>query len=1477
MSIVQQLSTCWRRFFLWVAAATLFLFSHANSTIRVYFNRSIDSSFATPGNVAQGNVNLRAKLLARIDSSNYSIDVCVYSFDIDSIAQRIVSAKNRGVRIRVVYENRNDQSAITTLRNNGIQIMKRKDSNGFMHNKFFVFDGRDSSNSAPWLWTGSWNVTQTQQNTDYNNAIEIQHRSLALAYTKQFEQMWGSATDNRDSVNAKFGSQKIDLPPHTFTVDGRAVECYFSPKDGTTSKIISKINAAASNVSFALLSFTRQDIVNALKSRSVAGASIRGIMENIDVQATWDSLITFAQMWRHTLSGDLHHKYAILDAGTTNGGIITGSHNWSSNAENNNDENTLIIYDANLANQYLQEFEKRRAELTSSISGIVYNDLNGNGSKDADEPGLRGWTVNISGPMTASAVTDTFGNYTFISLPFGAYTISEAVQAGWTQTAPSPPNYAVTISGPSSLTNYHFGNQFTSSAITSTTSGNWNNGSTWMGGIVPGSSNSVVVAGGHTVTIDGNVSCTSLGVNGVLQFDNVNGRTLTISENLSISSGGLFRASAPPISGSDTQYVFIGGSFTNNGTFSARDTGSSASQRRIVWVTFNGSGPSAISGTSATNFFFLTMNMASTGTTLTPNISIGFIQNVSNALRLTRGTWIQNTASTTTPNVNITVDANAMLSISGEGTFTTGGASLIVGGELHVFSGSLNVGNGNNRLEVLGGGTANFAGGTVSVAGRLTLTGGTTTVNGTDISINPRGTQNLGSTSNVFEAGANASVTMTGGSITIVNPKTVTATGREVKVIAGAGTKSFTDGTLYLGDGVSTVVGSDTGFVIESAVSLPHVIIQTGSVPGRDVALAAPLNVKSLTLFSGTLKLGAPFAQGYDISVAGNIVRTNGSIAVGQRAVSLMPSSPPSSSVITGGFTGTNAFSKLTINNPNGVLLNQSISVSDSLKIVAGTVNTGADTIFLSSSGYLVEPSSLPIIGKVTTTRMVNQSVTENFGNIGITINASGAVPGQTTLFRRTGVALGSTSQSILRYFDITSTNNTALDATLTFRYDNTELNGNNASILQLWKSTDNGGSWSLQGGVVDTNLGVLTLSNVNSLSRWTASDTLHPLSGFVLSVALRSGWNLLSNPVTTPSDSVRQLFPNSVFSYAFAFSQSAGYQQQYRLVNGAGYWGKFPFDHANNIAGDPRTVDSIAVLSGWNLIGSISSPVDTSTIVSVPSGIRQSNYFGYNNGYTADPVIIPGMGYWVKVSSNGWLILSSSVSSMSKPLLRSPLEGFSSITITDGRRQSQTLYFGQSEDSTSLVPLFELPPVPPEGVFDARFSSQRMLEVFGGRDIQTMRYPISIRSAVYPLKVSWDVIAQGEWRVRLVDGTTSNDITPGYISGKNYIIVFDPTVQRLVLVVESNDLPLKYSVEQNYPNPFNSLTHISYSLPEKYYVTLYVFDVLGRKVAELVNGVQARGRYSVPFDGSNLASGMYFYRFSAGGHEAVRKILLLK
>ncbi len=88
---------------------------------------------------------------------------------------------------------------------------------------------------------------------------------------------------------------------------------------------------------------------------------------------------------------------------------------------------------------------------------------------------------------------------------------------------------------------------------------------------------------------------------------------------------------------------------------------------------------------------------------------------------------------------------------------------------------------------------------------------------------------------------------------------------------------------------------------------------------------------------------------------------------------------------------------------------------------------------------------------------------------------------------------------------------------------------------------------------------------------------------------------------------------------------------------------------------------------------------------------------------------------------------------------------------------------------------------------------------------------------------------------------------------------------------------PASYSLSQNYPNPFNPETVIEFEIPEDVHVVLIVYDISGREVGRLVDGVVPAGYHKVKFDGSNLPSGIYFYKLKAGKFVDVKKMVLMK
>jgi phosphatidylserine/phosphatidylglycerophosphate/cardiolipin synthase-like enzyme len=346
--------------------------STSTGAMNVYFSKSVNTSLAWL-HPANGDQYMPDLLVPRIDQARRSIDVAIYSLSGtpgSALASALVSAKSRGVKVRVICEadNRNT-TAFNSIVSSGIPLITDSydpinNGLGLMHNKFLVIDGRGGAPESTWVWTGSWNPTDPGTNSDMQNSIEIQDQALANVYTLEFNEMWGSSTDTPNASNSRFGARKLDDTPHKFVIGGHAVECYFSPSDGANWQIVSAINAAQHSVGFEVLTLTRSDIANALIAQKTAGLKVRGDLDNgTDSGSEYANLVAAGVDVRLKtgVSGLLHHKYCLVDADnpTWDGVTLTGSHNWSSAAENSNNENTLIVHDPDVANQYLQEFAAR--------------------------------------------------------------------------------------------------------------------------------------------------------------------------------------------------------------------------------------------------------------------------------------------------------------------------------------------------------------------------------------------------------------------------------------------------------------------------------------------------------------------------------------------------------------------------------------------------------------------------------------------------------------------------------------------------------------------------------------------------------------------------------------------------------------------------------------------------------------------------------------------------------------------------------------------------------------------------------------------------------------------------------------------------------------------------------------------------------------------------------------------------------------
>jgi len=360
--------------------------------IQVYFNNTVNTSVSSGVN-ANANSNFTDILIQKINNAKRSIDVALYSLSGTvgaNIATALVNAKNRGVKIRVIGEYDNRTTAPwQTLISNGIPYINdaygNNDGSGLHHNKFFVIDYRGGSPDSVWVIMSSWNPTDPGTNDDRQNLVLFQDVALAGAYTVEFQEEWGSNTDNPNSQNSRFGSRKLNNTPHNFVIGGVKVQSFFSPSDGTTFNLGKTLSKTQRSINGALMTFTRRDLADTVIAVKNRNKKTRLVLSNNTDSGTQFSYLQSNGVdirLKGFTSGLLHHKYAIVDAepfGYTPY-VITGSHNWSSSAENSNDENTLIIQDNQVANFYLQEFAARYYEAggTDSINTITSADENTN-------------------------------------------------------------------------------------------------------------------------------------------------------------------------------------------------------------------------------------------------------------------------------------------------------------------------------------------------------------------------------------------------------------------------------------------------------------------------------------------------------------------------------------------------------------------------------------------------------------------------------------------------------------------------------------------------------------------------------------------------------------------------------------------------------------------------------------------------------------------------------------------------------------------------------------------------------------------------------------------------------------------------------------------------------------------------------------------------------------------------------------------
>lgn len=293
-------------------------------------------------------------LIKMIDGAKKSVHLAVFEFDLEDVAQALIRAKARGVEVRVVHDDEHTapDPQIGELEKAGITAVPDKRS-AYMHDKFFVID-------SYCVWTGSFNLSVNAAFKNNENAVMICDSGLADNYETEFFEMF----------NGSFGPKSPANTPHPeLLVNGVMIENYFAPEDEVMPKVISTVAMSKVSVHFMAFSFTDDNLANSMIDLMGRGVEVSGIFEskgaNTD-SSTCTSLL--AHKAKIGLDGNpytFHHKVIIIDGQI----VIFGSFNFTANANEQNDENLLIVHSPALAQKFEQEFQSRWAESKPPVNG----------------------------------------------------------------------------------------------------------------------------------------------------------------------------------------------------------------------------------------------------------------------------------------------------------------------------------------------------------------------------------------------------------------------------------------------------------------------------------------------------------------------------------------------------------------------------------------------------------------------------------------------------------------------------------------------------------------------------------------------------------------------------------------------------------------------------------------------------------------------------------------------------------------------------------------------------------------------------------------------------------------------------------------------------------------------------------------------------------------------------------------------------
>ena len=285
-----------------------------------------------------------AAVAEAIDAARVSVDAALYDLNLWSIRDALLRAHRRGVQVRIVAESDHlDRPEFQELQKAGIPIVG-DGRRALMHDKFIVIDRYE-------VWTGSMNFTLNGAYRNNNNLVRLVSRQLAEDYTTEFEEMF---------LQHQFGANSPANTPYVeVTLDGIAVEVYFSPEDHPRVHLLPVLESAQESIYFMAFNLTDDDLARLLIAKARQGVKVEGVFDERQAKtSTGNDYLRLKEaglpVFLDANPYAMHHKVFIVDGET----VVFGSYNFTHSAESRNDENLVIVHDPLLAAQFMEEFQR---------------------------------------------------------------------------------------------------------------------------------------------------------------------------------------------------------------------------------------------------------------------------------------------------------------------------------------------------------------------------------------------------------------------------------------------------------------------------------------------------------------------------------------------------------------------------------------------------------------------------------------------------------------------------------------------------------------------------------------------------------------------------------------------------------------------------------------------------------------------------------------------------------------------------------------------------------------------------------------------------------------------------------------------------------------------------------------------------------------------------------------------------------------